>query len=146
MSTNPAHTQVTVNFLVELDKLIQLLESPIFTQLRLQLLEPQRHAHLIKALYGLLMLLPQTTAYHTLKERLSCVPTIFHSLQKLEKYVWSFFSITSRATDWPCWNSEVPIEDRDKQKGNVRADIDFAVGAAQSSNLQCRLIIVRRTC
>ena len=51
--------QVTVGFLVELDKLTQLLESPIFTHLRLQLLEPQRHAYLIKALYGLLMLLPQ---------------------------------------------------------------------------------------
>ena len=51
--------QVTVNFLVELDKLTQLLESPIFTHLRLQLLEPQRYAYLVKALYGLLMLLPQ---------------------------------------------------------------------------------------
>jgi vacuole morphology and inheritance protein 14 len=45
--------------LTEVDKLIQLLESPIFTYLRLQLLEPQRYAHLVKALYGLLMILPQ---------------------------------------------------------------------------------------
>ena len=44
--------EVTVSFLVEVDKLIQLLESPIFTFLRLQLLEPQRHAYLVKALYG----------------------------------------------------------------------------------------------
>jgi vacuole morphology and inheritance protein 14 len=51
--------QVTVGFLVELDKLTQLLESPIFTYLRLQLLEPQRYAYLVKALYGVLMLLPQ---------------------------------------------------------------------------------------
>ena len=29
----------------------------------------------------------QTPAYHTLKERLSSVPTIFHSLERLEKYV-----------------------------------------------------------
>ncbi len=48
-----------MSFLTEVDKLIQLLESPIFTYLRLQLLEPQRYAHLVKALYGLLMILPQ---------------------------------------------------------------------------------------
>ena len=56
---SPSPSQVTVHFLVELDKLTQLLESPIFTHLRLQLLEPQRYAFLVKALYGLLMLLPQ---------------------------------------------------------------------------------------
>ena len=43
--------EVTVSFLVEVDKLIQLLESPIFTYLRLQLLEPQRYAYLVKVRY-----------------------------------------------------------------------------------------------
>ena len=76
--------EVTVGFLVEVDRLIQLLESPIFTYLRLQLLEPQRHAYLIKALYGLLMLLPQSSAYDTLKSRLDCLPTIISSLELLE--------------------------------------------------------------
>ena len=71
---------MTVSFLVEVDKLIQLLESPVFTYLRLHLLEPQRHASLIKALYGLLMLLPQSSAFHTLKNRLDCIPTVTGAL------------------------------------------------------------------
>jgi len=76
--------EVTVSFLVEVDKLIQLLESPIFTFLRLQLLEPQRYAYLVKALYGILMLLPQSSAFHTLKNRLDSMPTIISSLQLLQ--------------------------------------------------------------
>ncbi|GKC43373.1 protein VAC14 [Tanacetum coccineum] len=50
---------INVTFLVQLDKLIHLLETPIFAYLRLQLLEPGRYIWLLKALYGLLMLLPQ---------------------------------------------------------------------------------------
>jgi vacuole morphology and inheritance protein 14 len=50
---------INVKFLVQLDKLIRLLETPIFTYLRLQLLEPGRYTWLLKTLYGLLMLLPQ---------------------------------------------------------------------------------------
>lgn len=42
--------------------------------LRLQLLEPSGNAHLAKCLYGLLMLLPQSAAFNTLKRRLECVP------------------------------------------------------------------------
>ena len=76
--------EVTVSFLVEVDKLIQLIESPIFTFLRLQLLEPQRYAYLVKALYGILMLLPQSSAFHTLKNRLDSMPTIISSLQMLQ--------------------------------------------------------------
>eukprot|EP00039_Didymoeca_costata_P005784 m.84543 g.84543 ORF g.84543 m.84543 type:complete len:714 (-) comp12972_c0_seq1:1852-3993(-) len=79
-----ADMEVTVNFLVEVDKLIQLIESPIFTFLRLHLLEPRRHPYLIKALYGILMLLPQSSAFHTLKNRLDCIPTIINSLQDID--------------------------------------------------------------
>ncbi|KAF5757413.1 putative vacuole morphology and inheritance protein [Helianthus annuus] len=50
---------INVRFLVQLDKLIHLLETPTFAYLRLQLLEPCRYIWLLKALYGLLMLLPQ---------------------------------------------------------------------------------------
>jgi len=63
--------EITVNFLVELDKLVQLLESPIFSSLRLQLLEPQRYPYLYKCLFGLLMLLPQSGAFETLRTRLT---------------------------------------------------------------------------
>ncbi|KAG9401018.1 hypothetical protein AC1031_009771 [Aphanomyces cochlioides] len=51
----------SVGFLMQIDKLVQLLESPIFIQLRLQLLETHApyHINLMKSMYGLLMLLPQ---------------------------------------------------------------------------------------
>ena len=73
-----AESDVTVGFLMQVDKLVQLLESPIFLHLRLQLLEvntPQ-HADLLRSLYGLLMLLPQSQAYKTLSDRLSTVSSL----------------------------------------------------------------------
>ncbi|KAF7653148.1 hypothetical protein LDENG_00086830 [Lucifuga dentata] len=66
--------EVTVEFLMEVDKLVQLIESPIFTYLRLQLLDVENNPYLIKALYGLLMLLPQSQAFQLLSHRLRCVP------------------------------------------------------------------------
>lgn len=66
--------EVTVDFLTEVDKLVQLLECPIFTYLRLQLLDVKNNPYLIKALYGLLMLLPQSSAFQLLSRRLQCVP------------------------------------------------------------------------
>lgn len=66
--------EVTVDFLMEVDKLVQLIESPIFTYLRLQLLDVENNPYLIKALYGLLMLLPQSQAFQLLSHRLQCVP------------------------------------------------------------------------
>ncbi|XP_064466584.1 protein VAC14 homolog [Ornithodoros turicata] len=68
--------EVTVDFLTEIDKLVQLIESPIFTYLRLQLLDTPHNSHLVKSLYGLLMLLPQSEAFHTLRTRLACVPNV----------------------------------------------------------------------
>ena len=73
--------EVTVGFLMQADKLVQLIESPIFIELRLQLLEmgnPQYRA-LLKSLYGLLMLLPQSAAFHTLRSRLTSASSM-HSL------------------------------------------------------------------
>ncbi|KAI8320641.1 ARM repeat-containing protein, partial [Martensiomyces pterosporus] len=64
---------LTVSFLVQLDKLVQLIESPVFTYLRLQLLDPLQHPLLVRALYGLLMLLPQSSAFAILRNRLSTV-------------------------------------------------------------------------
>ena len=103
-----AELEVTVNFLIEIDKLVQLLESPIFTcthhsdtdvilassiylllpALRLQLLEPEQHTDLFKALYGVLMLLPQSAAYETLKSRLNAISSlgVLHLLQKSSTY------------------------------------------------------------
>ncbi|CAG9861104.1 unnamed protein product [Phyllotreta striolata] len=66
--------EVTVDFLIDIDKLVQLIESPIFAYLRLELLEIPTNKNLVRALYGLLMLLPQTEAFTTLRTRLSCIP------------------------------------------------------------------------
>lgn len=48
----------------------------IVLELRLQLLEPEYNSSLVKAMYGLLMMLPQSEAFHTLRHRLACIPTI----------------------------------------------------------------------
>ncbi|CAL3971755.1 unnamed protein product [Diplocarpon coronariae] len=71
-----AELEMNVNMLIQIDKLVQLLESPVFTYLRLQLLEPEKHPHLYKCLYGLLMLLPQSSAFAALKNRLNSVSAI----------------------------------------------------------------------
>ncbi|KAK0648790.1 ARM repeat-containing protein [Cercophora newfieldiana] len=71
-----AELEMTVNILIQIDKLVQLLESPVFTYLRLQLLEPDKFPHLYKCLYGLLMLLPQSSAFAALKNRLNSVSSI----------------------------------------------------------------------
>ena len=91
---------MTVNNLIQIDKLVQLLESPVFTcklllfspsgcfrypllmsahllvDLRLQLLEPESYPYLYKCLYGVLMLLPQSSAFAALKNRLNSVSNI----------------------------------------------------------------------
>lgn len=74
--------EVTVEFLTEIDKLVQLIESPIFTYLRLQLLEREENDALVYALYGLLMILPQSEAYATLQRRLAAIPPTTKSIPK----------------------------------------------------------------
>merc|ERR1711997_1260722 len=66
--------EMTVDMLTELDRLVQLLESPIFTFVRMELLDGD--PELLSAMYGLLMLLPQSDAFHLVKGRLACVPQI----------------------------------------------------------------------
>ena len=69
---------MTVNLLMQIDKLVQLLESPIFIPLRLHLLDVNSvsHNNLLKSLYGLLMMLPQSQAYKTLSDRLLTVSSL----------------------------------------------------------------------
>ncbi|XP_013192648.2 protein VAC14 homolog [Amyelois transitella] len=66
--------EITVDFLTEVDKLVQLIESPIFAYMRLELLAGAQSGPLRAALSGLLMLLPQSAAFHTLRARLLAVP------------------------------------------------------------------------
>lgn len=74
---------VTLGLLMQVDKLVQLIESPVFLHTRMHLLQPElgggqrrSQAYLLRALYGLLMLLPQGTAYNTLKDRLQAVTNL----------------------------------------------------------------------
>ncbi|KAK6122277.1 hypothetical protein DH2020_043978 [Rehmannia glutinosa] len=115
---------INVKFLVQLDKLIHLLETPTFAYLRLQsmflnpfglriptmqeaqfeievehlltvrversllvnLLEPGRYIWLLKALYGLLMLLPQqSVAFKILRTRLKTVPSYSFSGEQFKR-------------------------------------------------------------
>jgi vacuole morphology and inheritance protein 14 len=57
--------------------------------LRMQLLEPDRYPHLYKCLYGLLMLLPQSSAFAALKNRLNSVSAIgyLHIAPRTNSYV-----------------------------------------------------------
>jgi len=67
--------EVTVGILMQVDKLVMLLESPVFCHLRLQMLDVEApyHTSLLKACYGLLMMLPQSDAFRMLNERLATV-------------------------------------------------------------------------
>ncbi|KAL7063199.1 hypothetical protein AAHC03_0638 [Spirometra sp. Aus1] len=66
---------VSVEMLVEMDQLIQLIESPVFATLRLHLIDKRYSAALQETLYCLLMCLPQTEAFETLRRRLQCLPS-----------------------------------------------------------------------
>lgn len=57
-----------------LPQLVSLLEAPAFAPLRLQLLQPAQHPALLRAVHGLLMLLPQGDAFRLLQARLQPVP------------------------------------------------------------------------
>lgn len=73
-----AELEVSLSMLLQIDKLVQLIESPIFTSLRLQLLEPEQNPYLFKCLYGMLMLLPQSSAFATLRNRLHAINGLGH--------------------------------------------------------------------
>eukprot|EP00887_Chlorella_sp_A99_P003964 scaffold11.g3964.t1 len=61
---------------LELTQLVALLEAPCFAGMRMRLLAPGEHPHLLRALGGLLMLLPQADAFRTLQARLAVAPQL----------------------------------------------------------------------
>eukprot|EP00539_Tryblionella_compressa_P007478 CAMPEP_0178771686 /NCGR_PEP_ID=MMETSP0744-20121128/22091_1 /TAXON_ID=913974 /ORGANISM="Nitzschia punctata, Strain CCMP561" /LENGTH=268 /DNA_ID=CAMNT_0020428213 /DNA_START=130 /DNA_END=937 /DNA_ORIENTATION=- len=73
---------VSVGFLMQIDKLVYLLESPIFVHLRLKLLdvESPSHAPLLKSIYGILLCLPQGDAFRLLNNRLTTVCNLRENL------------------------------------------------------------------
>jgi vacuole morphology and inheritance protein 14 len=70
---------------MQVDKLVQLLESPIFIHMRLHLLEIEAdyHSDLVKSLYGLLMLLPQSAAFRILRDRLASVTSMATAIGRI---------------------------------------------------------------
>lgn len=61
---------------VQLSQMIQLIESSLFNNIRIKLLEPFKHLFLVKTLYAILMLLPQGQAYNALCNRLKSIEII----------------------------------------------------------------------
>jgi vacuole morphology and inheritance protein 14 len=63
--------------LVQLSQLVQLIESSIFNNIRMLLLDPIKNVYLVKTLYGILMILPQGKAYQALTKRLKSIEMLF---------------------------------------------------------------------
>ncbi|OMO60688.1 Armadillo-like helical [Corchorus capsularis] len=125
---------INVKFLVQLDKLIRLLETPIFAYLRLQLLEPGRYIWLLKALYGLLMLLPQqSAAFKILRTRLKTVPSYSFNGDQLKRassgnpYSQILHHSGSQITE---------DGDISHDKGNLQNGINFASKLQQFEQMQ----------
>eukprot|EP00752_Nemacystus_decipiens_P010688 g9519.t1 len=92
-----AEVEISVGFLMQVDKLVQLLESPIFLRLRLQLLDVDSPSYpaLLKSLYGILMLLPQSAAFKTLRDRLATACSLNQNLAALPSSSSSSSSLSS---------------------------------------------------
>ncbi|CUF45137.1 vacuolar protein 14, putative [Bodo saltans] len=71
------NSEISPQALVQVDRLVQLLESPVFSFLRVALLHPLQNAALVKTMFGLQMLLPQASPqYKALHVRLKSVPSV----------------------------------------------------------------------
>jgi len=59
--------------LIQLWNIVQLIESPAFLELRIDLLDPGKNYYLIKTLQGILLMIPISKAFNALKTRLEWV-------------------------------------------------------------------------
>lgn len=103
----------TLDQLQQLDQLVRLLESPIFSRLRLRLLEPRRHPALLKCLLALAMILPQASAFSILRERIQVV----HSGLLLEAQSEEGRPEASKSTANTWWSGG-GLKSDDKLKGS----------------------------
>ena len=78
-----AQEEISISMLLQADKLVQLFESPVFVHVRLQLLNTSSPSivYLLQSLYGLLMILPQSSAYRLLQNRLSGITPLHVIMQ-----------------------------------------------------------------
>ena len=77
-------TELSVDTLIRLDQLVHVLETPVFASLRLGLLDPKKRSSLHRALYSVLMLLPQSGAWRILNDRLKGCRGFFSGYSKTE--------------------------------------------------------------
>ncbi|UKJ90617.2 HEAT repeat containing protein [Theileria orientalis] len=68
---NISTSTLNIDFLVNLDQIVQLLDTHIFIRLRLHLLKPDVYPSLLKSLLGLSMILPQNETNRNLMRRLN---------------------------------------------------------------------------
>ncbi|KAA8529000.1 hypothetical protein F0562_033512 [Nyssa sinensis] len=109
--------------------------TPMFAYLRLQLLEPGRYIWLLKALYGLLMLLPQQSkAFKILRTRLKTVPSYsFNGEQfKQTSSANSYSQIHQTSSGSPVSEDGAINED----SWNVHNGINFASRLQQFEDIQ----------
>ncbi|KAF1768632.1 hypothetical protein GCK72_000444 [Caenorhabditis remanei] len=71
-----SQVDITVDVLLEIDKLVNLIESPVLAYVRMDLLSSVHRPPLCTVLSALLMLLPQSEAFVTLHKRLQAVPAL----------------------------------------------------------------------
>ena len=64
------------------------------------MLDVERNQFLVRALYGLLMILPQSEAFLMLKQRLDCVPNYYSKVTDVERDVKSQLSSSSSPIDF----------------------------------------------
>ncbi|XP_059655342.1 protein VAC14 homolog isoform X2 [Cornus florida] len=126
---------INVKFLVQLDKLVHLLETPIFAYLRLQLLEPGRYIWLLKALYGLQMLLPQQSkAFKILRTRLKTVPSYSFNGDQLKRTLSS--NLYSQNHYMPSRSQVSEDSDIDEDSQDVHNGINFSSRLQQFEYIQ----------
>lgn len=58
------------NYHIQLSKIVQLIVSFLFNNIRIRLLEQMKNIYLMKTLYGILMLLSEGDAYNALENRM----------------------------------------------------------------------------
>ncbi|KAK9271914.1 hypothetical protein L1049_002280 [Liquidambar formosana] len=115
-----------LKFMLQLGKLILLLETPTFVHLRLQILEPRTFIWLVKALYGLLMLLPQQSeAFKILWTRLKTIPSnFFHEGQSEHYLLWNQGSQVSHHR--PSGSQISERNEKIHDMGKLHSGIDFS--------------------
>ncbi|CAM8876477.1 unnamed protein product [Rhodiola kirilowii] len=126
---------INVKFLVQLDKLIRLLETPTFAYLRLQLLEPGKYKCLLKVLYGLLMLLPQqSAAFKILRTRLKTVPPYSLSSNHVKQTSSEDFdSLSNSLQDGPLITEDGNLS---KESDNLHNGVNFALRLQEFEQMQ----------